>query len=101
MKKSTVLLFILIIVIMAVAPLIALKDAEFGGSDGAGSDMISEITETEYEPWFIPVAEMVIPNGIPGEVESLLFCVQTGIGVGILAYFFGYFSARKKFSKEA
>ncbi len=101
MKKSTVLLFIVIIIVMAVGPLLALKDAEFGGSDGEGSDMISEVTQTEYEPWFTPVAEMVLPNGIPGEVESLLFCVQTGIGVSILAYFFGYFVARKKFSKEA
>ncbi len=101
MKKSTVLLFIVVIVLMAVVPLFVLKDAEFGGSDGAGSDMISEVIETEYEPWFTPVAEMFLPNGIPGEVESLLFCVQTGIGVGILAYYFGYFKARKKFSKES
>ncbi len=99
MKKSTVLLTIVVIILMAIVPLFMLKDAEFGGSDGAGSDMISEVTETEYEPWFTPVAEMLLPNGIPGEVESLLFCVQTGIGVGILAYYFGYFKARKQYSK--
>ena len=30
------------------------------------------------------------------EVESLLFCIQTGIGVGIVAFFMGRFVERKK-----
>ena len=34
------------------------------------------------------------------EVESLLFCVQTGIGVGIIAFFMGRFVERKKWMKE-
>ena len=33
------------------------------------------------------------------EVESLLFCVQTGIGVGIIAFGFGYLVARRKYQK--
>ncbi len=97
MKKSTVLLIIVVIFLMALVPLFILKDAEFGGSDDAGSVMINEVTQTEYEPWFTPVAETLLGGEIPGEVESLFFCVQTGIGVGILAYFFGYFVARKKY----
>lgn len=24
---------------------------------------------------------------LPGEVESLIFCVQTGIGVGVIAFY--------------
>jgi hypothetical protein len=33
---------------------------------------------------------------LPGEVESLLFCVQTGIGVGIIAFYMGRLVERKK-----
>lgn len=40
-------------------------------------------------------------NGeLPGEVESLIFCLQTGIGVGILAFFMGRLVERKKLGKE-
>ena len=37
---------------------------------------------------------------LPGELESLLFCVQTGIGVGVIAFFLGRFVERKKIEKE-
>ena len=47
-------------------------------------------------PWFNPVIETVLGKELPGEVESLLFCVQTGIGVGIIAYYMGRFVERKK-----
>ena len=57
-------------------PLFALKGAEFGGSDDAGSVMISKIEGKEYQPWFTPVLETFIDGELPGEVESLLFCVQ-------------------------
>ena len=33
---------------------------------------------------------------MPGELESLMFCVQTGIGVGIMAFIMGRFVERKK-----
>ena len=51
---------------------LTLKDAEFGGSDDAGSVMVEEI-HGEYEPWFTPVLEDFLGKEIPGEVESLLF----------------------------
>ena len=44
--------------------------------------------------------EKAIGGELPGEVESLLFCVQTGIGVGILFFFLGRFVERKKLGKE-
>lgn len=93
-KKITTLL--VIAVLIAVIPLFALKGAEFGGSDDAGSQVVAEITGTEYEPWFTPVMETWIGGELPGEIESLLFCVQTGIGVGILAFFMGRFVERNK-----
>ena len=61
--------------------------------------MITEITGEESEPWFTPVLETMIGGELPGEVESLFFCVQTGIGVGIIAFFMGRFVERKKHEK--
>lgn len=63
------------------------------------SQMIEEINGG-YEPWFTPVMETWINGELPGEIESLLFCVQTGIGVGIFAFFMGRFVERKKWEKK-
>lgn len=92
-KKVTIALLIAAALIIFV-PLFALKGAEFGGSDDAGSVMVEEITG-KYEPWFTPVLEQALNGEIPGEVESLLFCVQTGIGVGIIAFCLGRLVERK------
>ena len=62
--------------------------------------MIEE-SQGEYTPWFTPVLENALGGEIPGEVESLIFCVQTGIGVGIIAFFMGRFVERKKWMKAA
>lgn len=102
MKKSSkiaIVLIILAIFLIALLPLFALKGAEFGGSDDAGSEMVTEVQGEEHEPWFEPILETMIGGELPGEVESLFFCIQTGIGVGILAYCFGYLVSRKKYSK--
>lgn len=100
MSKDTKLVCILIAaaVLIAVIPFLALKGAEFGGSDDAGSEMVESIDES-YEPWFTPVLERAIGGEIPGEIESLLFCVQTGIGVGVIAFLMGRFTERKKQEK--
>ncbi|KZL92028.1 energy-coupling factor ABC transporter substrate-binding protein [Clostridium magnum] len=94
--KKKVISLLIVAALIAVIPLFTLKGAEFGGSDDAGSKVVSEITGTEYEPWFTPVMETWIGGELPGEIESLLFCVQTGIGVGVLAFFMGRFVERKK-----
>lgn len=93
-NKKLVAGLLVIVLLMIVVPFLALKGAEFGGSDDAGSVMIEEITG-EYEPWFTPVLETMIDGELPGEIESLLFCVQTGIGVGILAFCMGRLVERK------
>ncbi|MBC3803091.1 cobalt ABC transporter [Acetobacterium fimetarium] len=98
--KKTVIGLLLIVVLIAVVPLFMLKGAEFGGSDDAGSVAISEMTGSEYEPWFTPVMETAIGGELPGEIESLLFCVQTGIGVGIIAFVMGRFVERKKLADK-
>lgn len=96
-NKKLVVGLLVIVLLMIVVPFLALKGAEFGGSDDAGSVMIEEITG-EYEPWFTPVLETMIDGELPGEIESLLFCVQTGIGVGILAFCMGRLVERKRWT---
>lgn len=99
-RKGLVIVLLIAAILIAVVPFFALKDAEFGGSDDAGSQMVAEIQGEEYEPWFTPILESYLGGEIPGEIESLIFCVQTGIGVGILAFFMGRFYERHKWMKD-
>lgn len=95
MKKGTVIALIIAIILIAFIPLFLLRNAEFGGSDDAGSIVVEEV-DSSYEPWATPILEQILGGELPGEVESLLFCVQTGIGVGIIAFFLGRFVERRK-----
>ena len=97
-NKTTVIILLIIAALIAIIPIFALPGAEFGGSDDAGSQVVQEISP-DYEPWATPVLENAIGGELPGEIESLLFCVQTGIGVGIIAFFIGRFYERKKLGK--
>ena len=99
MKKIIIIILIAAVLLIALAPLFILPGAGFEGTDGKGSEMISEVIGEEYEPWFDPVLERLIGGELPAEMETLFFCIQTGIGVGVLAYCFGYLAARKKFSE--
>lgn len=98
--KKTVIVLLILAVVIVVLPLFVLKGAEFGGSDDAGSVMIEQVQGKEYTPWFTPVLETIIDGELPGEVESLLFCIQTGIGVGIIAFLMGRFVERKKWTSK-
>jgi cobalt/nickel transport protein len=98
-KKKLLALLIAAAIVIVLIPLLTMHGAEFGGSDDAGSVMVEQI-HGEYEPWFTPVLEVLIGGELPSEMESLFFCVQTGIGVGILAFFMGRLYERKKFDKE-
>lgn len=98
-NTKTVIILLVIAVLIAVIPVASLRGAEFGGSDDAGSVMVEEI-HGEYEPWFTPVLETALGGELPGELESLLFCVQTGIGVGVIAFFMGRFVERRKWVKK-
>ena len=97
MKKKVILLLILVVLI-AFIPLFALKEAEFGGSDDAGSQVVEEV-DSGYEPIAEPILEKLLGHELPGEVESLLFCIQSSIGVGLIAFFMGRFVERKKLGK--
>ena len=95
MKKNitVVIVLLLLVVVIAVTPLLLIKDSEFGGADGAAEDAITAINPN-YHPW---ASSLLEPPG--GETESLLFCLQAGIGAGIFGFGFGYLVARKKYQK--
>lgn len=97
-NTKTVIVLLILAAVIAVVPLFIKKGAEFGGSDDAGSTVVEELNEG-YEPWFEPVLETMLGRELPGEVESLIFCIQTGIGVGVIAFFMGRFVERKKHTK--
>lgn len=94
-NKKTVLILLIIVALLIVVPLFALKGAEFGGSDDAGSTVVEEV-DPDYEVKYTPLLENILGGELPGEVESLLFCLQTGIGVGIIAFCMGRLVERKK-----
>ena len=56
--------------------------------------------DSSYEPWATPILETIIGGELPGEVESLFFCIQTGIGVGIIAFIMGRFVERRKWMNK-
>jgi cobalt/nickel transport protein len=92
MKNNSWLLIILVIA-LAIIPLFLAGEAEFGGADGEAEEVITEI-QPEYEPWFAPLWDP--PSG---EIESLLFALQASLGVGFIAYFFGYKAGQRKIEK--
>jgi cobalt/nickel transport system permease protein len=83
-------------VLIILVPLFTMRGAEFTGSDDAGSQTVNAVSGSEYTPWFTPVLETLIGGELPSEMETLFFCIQTGIGVGILAFAFGYLAGRRK-----
>jgi len=102
MRKNKIIIIAIIILVLLIAlvPLFLQSGAEFGGSDEAGSAMVREITGREQAPWFTPVIERLTGGELSREMETLFFCIQTGIGVGILAFCFGYLVARKKYLRK-
>ena len=97
--KITVIVLLLAALLIVMLPLALQAGAEFGGSDDAGSQVVESLSE-HYEPWATPLLERFLGGELPGELESLLFCVQTGIGVGVIAFFLGRLTERKKQEKK-
>lgn len=88
LKKNLIL--IALTLILAIVPLIVLKNAKFEGADGLAEEAVLAI-DPEYVPWFEPMIEL--PSG---EVESLLFSLQAAIGAGVAGFILGRMTAGKK-----
>ncbi|AFY56169.1 cobalt transport protein [Rivularia sp. PCC 7116] len=83
-------LLISAVIVLAVAPIIFVRDAEFGGADGEAEEEITKI-QPEYKPWFSPIFEP--PSG---EIESLLFSSQAALGAGLIGYAVGLYKGRSE-----
>ena len=96
-QRGLVIGLIVVALLIAFVPLFVLapQGMEFGGSDDAGGELV-ETTDPDYQFWATPILEQILGSELPGETESFLFCVQTGIGVGIIAYVMGRLVERKK-----
>jgi cobalt/nickel transport protein len=90
-----VILGIVIIILLMAYPLATIKDSEFGGSDGAGSDVVAQIAPEYNSEW---IANWWAPPG--GETESMLFALQATAGGIFIGYFFGFLNGRKKGREE-
>lgn len=84
--QKNVLLLLLVAFLIAV-PLFALRDAPFEGADAQAEELITQ-NHPDYEPWFQPILEP--PSG---EVESLFFALQAGLGAGVLGFLLGRITA--------
>jgi len=92
LKKNLVLA--LIVIALAVAPLLLVKNGKFGGADDKAKQAITQI-DSSYKPWFTPI--WTPPSG---EIASLLFSLQAAIGAGFIGYYFGYAKGKKSASKS-
>lgn len=87
------LIMIMVIIIILVAPLIIYQgEGYFGGSDSQAEEAISQ---SGYIPWFNPIWEP--PSQ---EIESLIFALQAALGAGIIGYFLGYYSMKRKMKSK-
>jgi cobalt/nickel transport protein len=88
------ILLLIVVIAIAVIPLIFQSKAEFAGSDDQAKDAIIQIDKS-YKPWFNSI--WTPPSG---EIESLLFALQAGIGSLVIGYYIGFARGRKKMDKE-
>jgi cobalt/nickel transport protein len=84
------IVLILIVIMLAVAPLVFNNKAKYSGSDDRATKAISQI-DKNYKRWYKPV--WVPPSS---EIESLLFALQAAIGAGVLGYGLGYMKGKSK-----
>jgi cobalt/nickel transport protein len=94
MKKNGKWILILVLTVAAVTALpLFLNSLDFTGADDAAGKSVAAV-DPGYKPWAKPVIEFAGKN-----TETLLFCLQAGIGAGVLGLGFGYLVLRKKNQK--
>lgn len=94
MKRSTLVNWLLVLAVVALAAIpVLFVQGEFGGSDGLAEQAITE-SHPDYEPWFTSLYEP--PSG---EIESGLFALQAAIGAGVLGYYFGVARTKRRLGR--
>jgi cobalt/nickel transport protein len=88
------LVLITVMVVLFVAPLALNPGAKYSGSDDQGGELIEQI-QPSFKPWIQPWWQP--PSS---EIQSLLFCVQTGLGALIIGYYIGVFKAGSGVTKD-
>jgi len=93
LEVTTILAVLLVISFFSLLSLTTVvPEAEWGGADGQGMELIEQ--SLNYEPWANPIWEP--PSN---EIESLLFALQAAIGSLIIGYYFGILKGRKESEK--
>ena len=87
-------LLLVIVAVLAFAPLILTRDAQFSGADAQAEQAISTLNPN-YAPWFKPFWKP--PSA---EVESFLFALQAAIGSGFVFYYLGYSKGKHSASQK-
>lgn len=85
LSPAMVAITIITIIFLAVLPLFLIRDSEFGGSDGVGSEIVAELAPDYNTAW---IQNIWTPPG--GETESMLFALQAAVGGILIGYCFGY-----------
>ncbi|EGW41556.1 energy-coupling factor ABC transporter substrate-binding protein [Desulfosporosinus sp. OT] len=87
-------LLLVIVAVLAFAPLFMTRGAQFAGADDQAEQAISSLN-ANYKPWFKPLWQP--PSA---EVESFLFALQAAIGSGFVFYYLGYSKGKSTASKK-
>ena len=87
-------LLLVIVAVLAFAPLFLTRGAQFAGADDQAKNAISTLNPN-YVPWFKPF--WTPPSA---EVESFLFALQAAIGSGFVFYYLGYAKGKHSASKK-
>lgn len=85
---------VLLVIMLAVAPLFLRKEAKFEGADDRAEKAIAEVSK-DYKPWFTPI--WAPPSG---EVETFIFALQAAIGAGVIGYIFGFLRGKKSLGES-
>ena len=87
-------LLLVIVAVLAFAPLFMTRGAQFAGADAQAEDAITTLNPN-YQPWFKSFWQP--PSA---EVESFLFALQAAIGSGFVFYYLGYAKGKHSASKK-